>query len=94
MNSIVTSIIYILVSCIILIIAKGVYVRFLKYNMYKEIRSENYTAIVPYCGFLLGNAAILAGAFLGPESQNSFGGEFLYYILYAILGHFFFCVEY
>ena len=35
MNDIVTSLIYLFVSCIVLIIAKGVYVRLLKYDMYK-----------------------------------------------------------
>lgn len=86
MNDIVTSLIYLFVSCIVLIIAKGVYVRLLKYDMYKEIRLENYTAVVPYCGFLLGNAAILAGAFIGPDSQGTFLKELIYYLLYAVLG--------
>ena len=53
--------------------------------MYKEIRSENYTGIVPYCGFLLGNVAILAGAFIGPDTYAIFAKEYLYYIFYAII---------
>lgn len=86
MNDIIVSLIYLFVSCIILILAKGLYVRTLKYDMYKEIASENYTAVIPYCGFLLGNAAILAGAFIGPDSQGTFVRELVYYLLYAVLG--------
>ena len=86
MNSIIVSLIYLFTSCVILIFGKWLYMKFLKYDMYKEIRSENYTGIVPYCGFLLGNVAILAGAFLGPDTHALFIKEYIYYVAYAILG--------
>lgn len=86
MNNITTSLIYLIISCLILIFGKWLYMRFLKYDMYKEIRSENPMGIVPYCGFLLGNIAILVGSFIGPETQSVFWQELIYYITYAILG--------
>lgn len=85
-NNIVISLVYLFTSCLILIFGKWLYTKFLKYDMYKEIRSENYTGIIPYCGFLLGNAAILVGAFVGPDSQVIFWKEYLYYIIYALIG--------
>ncbi|MBQ4646640.1 MAG: DUF350 domain-containing protein [Candidatus Gastranaerophilales bacterium] len=88
MNNITISLIYLITSCLILIIGKWLYLKFLKYDMYKEIRSENPMGIIPYCGFLLGNCAILAGAFIGPDTQKAFWCEYGYYIFYAFLGIF------
>ena len=88
MNNVATSLIYLFTSCAILIFAKWLYMKFLKYDMYKEIKSENYTGIMPYCGFLLGNVTILAGAFIGPDTYTVFIKEYLYYITYAIIGIF------
>ncbi len=86
MHNIIISLIYLFTSCLMLVFGKKLYMKFLKYDMYQEIKNENYTGIIPYCGFMLGNTAILAGAFIGPDSQVLFWKEYLYYITYAILG--------
>lgn len=84
-NLIITSICYLLVSCSILIFAKWLYSKSIKYNLNEEVKKRNYTAIVPYCGFLLGNVAILIGSFIGPDSA-SFIFDLIYYIVYAFIG--------
>ncbi|MBR1943772.1 DUF350 domain-containing protein [bacterium] len=83
--SILTSLIYLVVSCTILIFAKWLFTKCIKYNMYEEIKKGNVTAVIPYCGFLFGNVAILIGAFVG-DSVLSFKADLLYYIVYALLG--------
>ena len=83
--SILSSLIYIFVSCLVLVFAKWIYTKCIKYDMYAEVKKGNVTAIVPYCGFLLGNAAVLVGAFVG-DSLLSFKADLLYYIAYAFLG--------
>lgn len=83
--SILTSLIYITVSCLMLIFGKWLYTKCIKYDMYAEIKKGNVTAIIPYCGFLFGNAAVLIGAFAG-DSMQSFKVDLLYYVAYAILG--------
>jgi uncharacterized membrane protein YjfL (UPF0719 family) len=69
-----------------LVLGRNLYLKLIKYDMQKEIQNENYTAIVPYCGYLIGCTAILAGAFVGPDSQSVFYKEYLYYVGYGILG--------
>ncbi len=86
MNNIIISLIYLITSCILLIIGRKLYLKSIKYDMQKEIQNENHTAIIPYCGFLVGCTAILAGAFVGPDSQSVFYKEYLYYVAYGILG--------
>lgn len=85
MNPIIVSLIYIIISCLVLIFGKWLYVKTLKYSMYDEIRGGNVTAVIPYCGFLLGNVAILIGAFAG-DSAMLLRYELIYYLAYALLG--------
>lgn len=85
MENILTSLCYVFVSCLILILGKNLYTKFLKYNMYEEILNKNVCAIIPYAGFLLGNTAILVGAFGGYDTQG-FSKEILSFISYAVLG--------
>lgn len=85
MNQILVSLIYIILSCSILIFAKWLYTKALKYNMYDEIKKGNVTAVIPYCGFLLGNVAILVGAYVG-DSTMLLRYDLIYYFVYAILG--------
>lgn len=85
MNPILVSLIYIILSCSILIFAKWLYTKALKYSMYDEIRGGNVTAVIPYCGFLLGNVAILVGAYVG-DSTMLLRYDLIYYLVYAILG--------
>lgn len=85
MNPVLVSLIYIILSCSILIFAKWLYTKALKYNMYDEIKAGNVTAVIPYCGFLLGNVAILIGAYVG-DSTMLLRYDLIYYLVYAILG--------
>lgn len=85
MNPIIVSLVYIILSCSVLVFAKWLYVKTLKYSMYEEIQAGNVTAVIPYCGFFLGNVAILVGAFLG-DSPMLMRYELIYYLIYALLG--------
>lgn len=87
MNPIFTSLVYLIVSCSMLIFSKWLFMRFAKYNMYKEIKKGNVTGIIPYLGFLLGVCAIQIGAFVGP-SNTLFRYEILSYIMYSLMGSF------
>lgn len=87
MNPIFTSLIYLIVSCSMLIFSKWLFMRFAKYNMYEEIKKGNVTGIIPYLGFLLGICAIQIGAFVGP-SNTLFRYEILSYIMYSLMGSF------
>ncbi len=85
MNPIFTSLIYLIVSCSMLIFSKWLFMRFAKYDMYEEIKKGNVTGIIPYLGFLLGVCAIQIGAFVGP-SNTLFRYEILSYIMYSLMG--------
>ena len=87
MNPIFTSLIYLIVSCSMLIFSKWLFMRFAKYNMYEEIKKGNVTGIITYLGFLLGVCAIQIGAFVGP-SNTLFRYEILSYIMYSLMGSF------
>lgn len=87
MNPIFTSLVYLIVSCSMLIFSKWLFMRFAKYNMYEEIKKGNVTGIIPYLGFLLGVCAIQIGAFVGP-SNTLFRYEILSYIMYSLIGSF------
>ena len=87
MNPIFTSLVYLIVSCSMLIFSKWLFMRFAKYNMYEEIKKGNVTGIIPYLGFLLGVCAIQIGAFVGP-SNTLFRYEILSYIMYSLMGSF------
>ena len=87
MNPIFTSLIYLIVSCSMLIFSKWLFMRFAKYNMYEEIKKGNVTGIIPYLGFLLGVCAIQIGAFVG-TSNTLFRYEILSYIMYSLMGSF------
>ena len=87
MNPIFTSLIYLIVSCSMLIFSNWLFMRFAKYNMYEEIKKGNVTGIIPYLGFLLGVCAIQIGAFVGP-SNTLFRYEILSYIMYSLMGSF------
>lgn len=87
MNPIFTSLIYLIVSCSMLIFSKWLFMCFAKYNMYEEIKKGNVTGIIPYLGFLLGVCAIQIGAFVGP-SNTLFRYEILSYIMYSLMGSF------
>ena len=87
MNPILVSLIYLIVSCSMLIFSKWLFMRFAKYDMYCEIQKGNVTGIIPYLGFLLGVCAIQIGAFVGP-SNSLFRYEILSYIAYSLMGSF------
>ena len=87
MNPIFTSLVYLIVSCSMLIFSKWLFMRFAKYDMYEEIKKGNVTGIIPYLGFLLGVCAIQIGAFVGP-SNTLFRYEILSYIMYSLMGSF------
>lgn len=87
MNPIFTSLVYLIVSCSMLIFSKWLFMRFAKYNMYEEIKKGNVTGIIPYLGFLLGVCTIQIGAFVGP-SNTLFRYEILSYIMYSLMGSF------
>lgn len=85
MNPILTSIIYLAISCIMLYLSKFMFDKFSLFKPEKELCECNYTAIIAFCGYMLGIAFILVGAFVGP-SASSFKMDLLMYVAYALVG--------
>lgn len=85
MNPILTSIIYLAISCIMLYLSKFMFDKFALFKPEKELCECNHTAIIAFCGYMLGIVLILVGAFVGP-SASSFKMDLLMYIAYASVG--------
>lgn len=85
MNPIVSSIIYLAVSCIMLFLSKFMFDKFSLFKPEKEVKDGNYTAVIAFCGYMVGMAFILVGAFVGPGGK-SFKLDLIMYIAYAIVG--------
>ena len=68
-NPIVQSVIYLSISCIMLFLSKFMFDKFSIFQPEKEIKNCNYTAIIAFCGYIIGMAFILVGAFVGPSSK-------------------------
>ena len=85
MNPIFTSLIYLVVSCVMLFLSKFAFDKFALFKPEKEVCNSNYTAIIAFSGYMIGVACILVGAFVGP-SANSFKADLLMYIAYALAG--------
>ncbi len=84
-NAVVQSIIYLAVSCIMLFLSKFMFDKFSLFKPEKEVKDGNYTAIIAFCGYMIGMAFILVGAFVGPGAK-SFRLDLIMYIAYAIVG--------
>ena len=82
---VVQSIIYLAASCIMLFLSKFMFDRFSLFQPEKEVKDANYTAIIAFCGYMIGVAFILVGAFAGP-SGKSFRMDLAMYVAYAIVG--------
>ena len=64
MKTVLISFIYLAVSLLILIFARFIFKKFVKYDLTEEAKSCNATAIVPYGGFLFGMVFIILFNFL------------------------------
>lgn len=84
-NAVVQSIIYLAVSCIMLFLSKFMFDKFSLFKPEKEVKDGNYTAIIAFCGYMIGMAFILVGAFVGPGAK-SFRLDLIMYMSYAIVG--------
>ena len=84
-NPIVQSVIYLSISCIMLFLSKFMFDKFSIFQPEKEIKNCNYTAIIAFCGYMIGMAFILVGAFVGPSSKT-FRLDLAMYVAYAIVG--------
>ena len=84
-NPIVQSVIYLSISCIMLFLSKFMFDKFSIFQPEKEIKNCNYTAIIAFCGYIIGMAFILVGAFVGPSSKT-FRLDLAMYVAYAIVG--------
>ncbi len=84
-NAVVQSIIYLAVSCIMLFLSKFMFDKFSLFKPEKEVKDGNYTAIIAFCGYMIGMAFILVGAFVGPGAK-SFRLDLIMYMAYAIVG--------
>lgn len=85
MQPILSSFIYIAISCVMLFISRVLFDKFAPFKIEEQIKEKNATAIIVFLGYLLGIVCVLAGAFVGPES-NSFKLDFVLYCAYAIAG--------
>ena len=85
MNPVLLSLIYLAISCVMLYTSKFMFDRFSIFKPEKEVKDANYTAIIAFCGYMIGIAFILVGAFVGPSS-GSLKTDLLMYIAYAVVG--------
>lgn len=85
MESIVTSIVYLAVSCVMLFLSKYTFDKFSPFKPEEQVQKANHTAIIAFCGYIIGVALILIGAFVGP-SKTSFSYDLGIYMVYAIVG--------
>lgn len=85
MNPVLSSLIYVFISCIMLIISKFLFNKIAPFKIEEQIKEKNPTPIIAFCGYIVGITFVLIGAFVGPSTQ-SFKYDLLMYVLYALLG--------
>ena len=85
MKGILISIIYVFVSCLILLIGKYIFNKTSPFKAEDQIKEKNPVPIIAFSGYMLGLTLILAGAFLG-NAQRLFRYDLLLYVCYALLG--------
>lgn len=85
METVLTSLIYVAVSCLMLFFSKILFDRFASFKLEEQIKEKSYTTLIAFAGYLAGIAFILVGAFAGPAGK-SFKTDLLMYVLYALLG--------
>ena len=86
-SAVVQSVIYLFVSCVMLFLSKFLFDKFSIFKPEAEVKNSNYTAIIAFCGYIIGMAFILVGAFVGPSSRT-FRLDLAMYIAYALVGMF------
>lgn len=85
MNPVISSLIYVLASCFVLLIARFLFIKVAKFHPEEEIKKGNHTATIAFGGYIIGIVFILAGAFVGP-SAKTFKLDLIMYLLYAFVG--------
>lgn len=85
MESVITSLIYIVVSSLMLYLSKFLFDKLASYKLEEQIKEKNFTPLIAFAGYLAGIAFILVGAFVGPAGK-SFRLDLMMYVLYALLG--------
>ena len=85
MNPIVTSLIYVFVSCVMLFLSKLLFDLIAPFKIKEQIKEKNPTPIIAFCGYMVGITFVLIGAFVGPSNQT-FKIDLLMYVLYSVLG--------
>ena len=84
-NPVVSSIIYLMISCIMLYLSKYMFDKFAIFKPEAQVKASNHTATLAFCGYMFGIVAILVGAFVGP-TVKSFKADLVMYIAYALAG--------
>ena len=85
MNPVLSSLIYVFVSCIMLFISKVLFDIIAPFKVNEQVKEKNTTPIIAFCGYWVGITFVLIGAFAGPSNQV-FKIDLLMYVLYALLG--------
>ena len=85
MNPVLTSLIYVFVSCIMLFLSKVLFDLIAPFKIKEQVKEKNPTPIIAFCGYLVGITFVLVGAFVGPSTQ-SFKTDLIMYVLYSLLG--------
>lgn len=85
MHPILNSLIYIILSCGLLWLAKVFFDKFCRYCLTEEIKKGNATAMIVFAGYMLGITLILIGAFVGPGAKL-FRVDLIMYLIYALIG--------
>lgn len=85
MSEVISSLIYVLASCVMLYISKILFDKISIFKSEEQVKEGNATPIIAFAGYLLGITFVLAGAFVGP-SAASFKLDLLLYLTYASVG--------
>lgn len=85
MSPVLSSLLYVFTSCVMLYLSKFMFDKFAIFKPEKEVCEGNYTATIAFCGYMIGIAFILVGAFVGPGAKT-FKLDILMYIIYAFVG--------
>ena len=87
MNPILTSLLYLLLSGIMIGLSKFSFDKISQYKLDEQIKEKNFAPVIAFCGYLLGIIFILVGAYAGPSS-DSLKTDVSMFVLYSLLGIF------
>ena len=85
MNSVLTSIIYLIISSLLIILSKYTFDKVSQYKIEEQIKENNFSPVIVFIGYITGIIIILIGAYAGPSAAR-FRIDLLMFVLYSLVG--------